>query len=78
MSYPLELHPVLDEFAEDDADSAGLPLAEDNDACDHCESRIGRTRGQFLPYVVVLNQDDESWLLCTDCSSPVLDPGQPE
>lgn len=78
MSYPLELHPVPDEFAEDEADSAGLPLADNDDACDHCESSIGRSRGQFLPYVIVLNQDDESWMLCASCSLPVTEPGQPE
>jgi hypothetical protein len=78
MSYPLELHPVPDEFAEDEADSAGLPLAEDDDTCEHCDSRIGHARGRFAPYVIVLNQDDDFWLLCTECSSPVLDPGQAE
>ena len=78
MSYPLEVHPVPDEDAEHEADTAGLPLAEADDCCEHCESSIGRARGQFDPYVVVLNQDDDYWLLCENCALPVLDPGQPE
>jgi hypothetical protein len=78
MSYPLEVHPVPDEFAEHEADAAGLPLAEDDDECQHCESRIGRGRGQFRGYVIVLNQDDDFWLLCTECSAPVTDPNLPE
>lgn len=78
MTYPLELHPVPDEDAEALADVAGLPLAAAADSCEHCESRIGRSRGGFGPYVIVLDQDDDYWLVCENCAQPVLFPGDPE
>lgn len=78
MTYPLELHPIPDETEEQASDSAGLPLAENDELCEHCESRIGRGRGMFVPYVVVLNQDDDYWFVCENCAGPVLDPGIPE
>lgn len=76
--YPLELHPVNAEADEHDADNAGLDTADADDVCEHCESQVGRGRGLFVPYVIVLNQNDELWFVCGPCASPILDPGDAE
>lgn len=77
-SYPLELHHIAEEPDEHDADNAGLDTADADDVCEHCESQVGRGRGKFVPYVIILNQLDELWFVCEPCASPVLDPGQAE
>lgn len=80
MSYraPLEVHQVTDEQDESSMDNCGLETADDRDVCEHCESRIGRGRGLFVPYVIVLDDTDEYWFVCGSCASPLTHPGDEE
>lgn len=74
-SYPLEIHHIANEADEHDADNAGLDMPESTDSCEHCLAQVGRARGLFAPYVIVLNQNDDLWFVCETCAVPVLDLG---
>lgn len=41
--------------------------------CDECEETVGHESSEFHEFSVVLYDDDASWLLCADCSSPVTE-----
>ena len=53
---------------------AGLLEVEDLDGgeCAACAEDIGHIAGTFFPYAVALD-DQNQWLVCTDCASNVLE-----
>jgi hypothetical protein len=55
--------------------AAGLhPLLEHDSSCDNCSGKVGFHGKHFLPYVIVLSEDDTEAYLCGTCSQPVLNP----
>jgi hypothetical protein len=42
-------------------------------ACADCGDDVGSTDSTFVPFAVVLDDEDE-WYLCTYCAEPVTDP----
>ena len=70
----LELHLINNEFDALSAINVGLLEDLSELACDNCEEPIAEYQFEFYPFVVILNEDDESWLVCEECSSPILYP----
>lgn len=41
--------------------------------CQECEDQAGYSaHGSFTPFVLVIDENDQDWILCEDCASPVL------
>lgn len=73
-----ELHLILNLSAADLAPLAGLPeVPYDLTECSNCEEPIGRAPGlavKFIPLAIVLDDTDDSTLLCLRCVAPVCAP----
>lgn len=69
----IEVHLIESNRDVDAAVGCGLldgPFAID--PCEHCGDEVGAL-GQFHPFVVVLDEDDQ-WTLCYECALPLVDP----
>jgi hypothetical protein len=70
-----ELHVISDPVDAEIAHTLGLlTVAPDEMYCEHCNEGVGRIRGQFQPFAVVLTDEDYEWLLCRTCYLPVTNP----
>ena len=72
-----EVH-VLDTPSDIDlAIKAGVlePHRLDYSSCSECEESIGHITLQetFEPFCVVIDADDNDWVVCVDCASPIVD-----
>jgi len=71
----IEMHLVLRPTDVDAAWDLGLIESLDDELiCEHCEEVVGSYKGQFYPYAVVINGDDEDWVICYECYWPVVNP----
>jgi hypothetical protein len=70
----LELHIITSNPDLETAVTIGLLDDSTVLACDNCESTLADCEGAFYSFVVILNEDDESWLVCEECYSPVVYP----
>jgi hypothetical protein len=70
----LEIHVIYSEADAAHAGLAGLIDLVNDESCDHCGEDVAFTASDFVPCTIVL-EDDEEWLLCTDCALPTIDPG---
>ena len=42
--------------------------------CIECEDRVCYSNGnEFIPFVLVVDENDQDWVVCEDCASPILD-----
>ena len=70
-----ELHVISDPVDAEIAHTLGLlTVAPDEMYCEHCNEGVGRIRGQFQPFAVVLTDEDYEWLLCRTCYLPITNP----
>lgn len=63
--------------SEDDIDMAilsgtGLPEQLAFTTCAECHAPVGSFGGAFEIFVLVIDENDRDWLLCSDCAGPVL------
>lgn len=74
----IELHVMENNADVGDGLTAGLLETRDLDdpQCSACTSGVGHKDGTFYPYAVALDEDDQ-WMVCTECASPVIDPVPP-
>lgn len=62
---------------EDDITSAiqvGAILPEQliHSTCIDCKGGVGYAGLDFEPFVIVIDENDQDWLVCCDCAKPVL------
>jgi hypothetical protein len=71
-----ELHIINTKVDAEMATNIGLCSAESltDLACEHCEEPIAEYNGQFYPFAITINEDDEEWLSCEECFLPVIYP----
>lgn len=50
----------------------GLPEQLAFTACADCGDPIGSSGGNFEIFVLVIDENDHDWVLCSDCAGPVL------
>jgi hypothetical protein len=43
--------------------------------CAECKDKLGYTdpTSDFTPFVIVVDENDQDWIVCEECASPVLD-----
>jgi hypothetical protein len=72
----LEVHHLQTEDDLELALTSGLILPEQVAAtdCMECETLVcySDTKNLFIPFLLVLDEDDQDWVLCEDCASPML------
>lgn len=44
----------------------------DDLACENCDIAIGFVNNRFIPCVICVEGDDDTWLVCAECASGVL------
>jgi hypothetical protein len=73
----LELHIIETASDVDLAIKAGLlePHRLDYTSCSDCDDTVGHaaTDEAFEPFCVVIDADDNDWVVCIDCASPITD-----
>lgn len=72
----LEVHYFETEHDLDGALSSGLVLPEQLLAtdCSDCNAKLAYSGAKkFTPFVFVLDENDQDWLVCEECASPILD-----
>lgn len=72
----LEIHIINSTEDSEMARVAGLLDDLSTLDCDNCEEPVGTYNGVFYSYAVVLNEDDESWITCEECFTPVVYPAR--
>ncbi len=71
----LEVHVFETERDIDLALNAGIVLPEQlaSSSCIQCADKIGYSAGpEFGPFVLVIDENDQDWLLCHECATPIL------
>lgn len=69
------MHIVLREKDLPTAVELGLLESIDQDVyCKACEEAVGVYEGLFYPFAVVLDSDDNDWVVCYECYWPVVNP----
>jgi hypothetical protein len=54
-----------------------IEFYQDDDQCADCDVVVGIALNKFFPCVVCVNEDDDDyWIVCQDCASSVITPGQ--
>lgn len=73
----LEVHYFETERDLSLAMTSGLILPEQiaSTGCSDCSSKLGYsgTQTEFTPFVFVVDENDQDWVVCEDCASPILD-----
>lgn len=73
----LEVHIIETASDIDLAIQAGLlePHRLDSSACAECEELVGYGSNvdDFEPFCVVIDIDDNDWVVCIDCSAPLTE-----
>ena len=43
--------------------------------CTECDDKLGYLdiRMKFTPFVLVVDENDQDWVVCAECASPILD-----
>ena len=70
----LELHVFETERDVDLAIHSGTVLPEQLAAvrCFDCDGRLGYDGETFEPFVFVIDENDQDWVLCTSCAGGIL------
>lgn len=73
----LEVHYFETERDLDLALTSGLVLPEQlaRTGCVECSEKIcySSSIAVFTPFVLVIDENDQDWTVCEDCSAPILD-----
>jgi hypothetical protein len=72
----LELHVFETEHDVDVAIQSGTALPEQiaHTSCTDCEGAIGYSSlDGFEPFVFVIDENDQDWVVCSECASPIID-----
>lgn len=70
----LEVHLFETERDVELAIRSGTALPEQiaSTRCIDCDGTAGYASGDFEPFVLVIDENDQDWILCSDCARPVL------
>ena len=49
-----------------------LPEQLAGSRCIQCADGVGYAGPGFLPFLLVIDENDQDWLLCTECAGPVF------
>lgn len=72
----LELHVFETEYDVDIAIQSGTALPEQiaHTECSECEGKVGYGGlDGFEPFVFVIDENDQDWIVCGECASPIID-----
>jgi len=72
----LELHIFETEDDVDIAIQSGTALPEQISSvrCTECDGALGyASLDEFEPFVFVIDENDQDWVVCCECSSPIID-----
>lgn len=70
----LEVHLFETDTDLDNALRSGIVLPEQvaHTECVDCGEDVCYTNLDFCPFVLVIDENDQDWILCEDCASPIL------
>ena len=70
----LEVHLFETERDVDLAIASGTALPEQMavSECKDCAGPAGYSSGDFEPFILVIDENDQDWILCAICARPVL------
>lgn len=70
----LEVHLFETDSDLDSAIASGAVLPEQliRTVCIDCQGPVGFAGLEFEPFVVVIDENDQDWLACTDCAKAIL------
>lgn len=72
----LEVHLFETDDDLDLAIQSGTALPEQiaSTVCSECEGKVGYgALDGFEPFVFVIDENDQDWIVCTECASPIID-----
>lgn len=72
----LEVHVFETEDDVDIAIQSGTALPEQiaSTKCIDCDGSVGyESLDGFEPFVFVIDENDQDWVVCSDCASPIID-----
>lgn len=72
----LEVHLFETERDVDLAIESGTALPEQiaKTQCTECDGKLAYSSlDEFEPFVFVIDENDQDWVLCCDCASPIID-----
>ena len=72
----LEVHLFETEHDVDLAIQSGTALPEQvaNTKCSDCDGAVGYgCLDGFEPFVCVIDENDQDWIVCTECAGPIID-----
>lgn len=72
----LELHVFETEHDVDVAIQSGTALPEQiaKTSCSECDGCVGYSSlDGFEPFVFVIDENDQDWVVCTECAGPIID-----
>lgn len=49
-----------------------LPEQLASTKCVHCDAGIGYTGQAFSAFLLVIDENDQDWILCSECAGPVF------
>lgn len=70
----LEMHMFETERDVELAIRSGIVLPEQlaSSRCIQCTEGVGYAGPGYLPFLLVIDENDQDWLLCTECAGPVF------
>lgn len=70
----LEVHLFETERDVDLAIKSGTALPEQiaSTKCIDCNDAAGYDREDFRPFILVIDENDQDWILCCSCAGPIL------
>jgi len=64
---------VVENSVEAQNTVAPAEFSHDGNICRSCGDIVGFAIGKFFSCVVVVDEDENYWFVCSDCASPVVD-----
>ena len=49
-----------------------VDFGADDSVCENCDVAIGFINNRFLPCVICVEGEDDTWLVCAECAGGVL------
>jgi hypothetical protein len=70
----LEMHMFETEHDVEIAIRSGIVLPEQlaSSRCIQCSDGVGYSGPEYLPFLLVIDENDQDWLLCTECAGPIF------
>lgn len=72
----IQVYVIGSPYTARDAENLDLfEFTDDDDSCENCTDPVGFCgSNKFIP-LVICDDGDDAWLLCTSCSGAVTNPG---